>query len=86
VIEMATIWPLVWLGRRIAPMLGRHRQGNPAELDKLIGQELRPVVGVNGLLTVLLSPEARAIARRKSLPLGTSLLALARKDEGKISS
>ena len=46
--------------------------GNSAVVDQL---RIRP--GINGMLTFLLAQEARLIAARKQLPVGTSLLAVA---------
>lgn len=64
---MTTIFPLVWVARR---WLGS-RNSASAELS------VRPVL--NGLLCRLLAWEHRWIERRRRLPFGTSLLAVARK-------
>jgi SAM-dependent methyltransferase len=75
---MATLYPLARIGRFVSdarrrlPVAGRgHRES--AVLDQL---RIRP--GLNGMLTFLLAQEARLIAARKRLPIGTSLLAVAR--------
>lgn len=48
--------------------------------DAQIAQnELRIVPGVNGVLNAAMLAESKLIARRKHLPIGTSLLAIARK-------
>lgn len=69
---MAAIFPLVWLGRRLA---GRSRANQHA----LAAEELRVVPVVNNILTGILSLEARLIGARRRLPIGTSLLAIAQK-------
>lgn len=74
---MSVLFPLMWLGRRLgAP---RHQSGPQAERDSF-QRELRVVPIVNSLLTRLLELEVPLIARRRRLPLGTSLLAIAAKD------
>lgn len=77
---MAPLFPLIWLGRRAARLLNR-RKGNdaPKAADAMALGELRIVPVVNDALYGLLSQESRIVARRKRLPLGTSLLAVARK-------
>lgn len=77
---MASIFPFVWLRRRLAPMIRRHPAGDADRTHDLAVGDLRIVPVVNGLLTFLLAQEARAIARRRRLPIGTSLVAVARKD------
>lgn len=79
---MTSIFPLVWGGRRVAGLLNRqsaqtssHRQ----ELQELDDMEMQIRPGLNGLLTFLLTQEARLMRRRYRLPFGTSLLAIARK-------
>jgi len=73
---MTSIFPLVWLGRRVK---GGSRTTDRATADARTENELKIVPGVNGLLKAVLSLEAAAIARRWRLPKGTSLLAVARK-------
>jgi SAM-dependent methyltransferase len=82
---MMSIFPLVWLGRRVASLIKRSQKGgarNPQQTHQLAVDELRVRPGVNGVLTWLLSQESRLIAGRKHLPVGTSLLAVARKEVG----
>ena len=76
---MASIFPLLWLGRRLAGFIGRYTIGDSARAHNLAAGELHVTPVMNGLLTRLLTQEARAIARRCRLPVGTSLLAIARK-------
>ena len=68
----------MWLGRRLSSL--RQRPGQDANKDRAnFLRELRIVPGLNTLLTALLAWDAPLIARRCPLPLGTSLLAVARK-------
>jgi len=69
---MSSIFPLLWLGRRLAPRLGRR------SASELVHQELRVTPVLNELLGWMLAPEAAFIARRRRLPVGTSLAAVAR--------
>lgn len=77
---MAALYPLMWFGRRLSA-LWRASQHGPQGERELFQRELRIVPGVNGLLTRLVECEAPFIARRKRLPIGTSLLAVARRAE-----
>jgi SAM-dependent methyltransferase len=73
---MSAIFPLVWARRK----LGRGgRSGCDADSHALAEGEFRVVPGLNALLGLCLAPEARRIARRRTLPFGTSLVAVARK-------
>lgn len=73
------LYPLMWLTRRIRgrgqPVIGDGELTRSAVLSR----ELHVFPWLNELLAWLLSCEARMLARRWTLPLGTSLLALARK-------
>jgi SAM-dependent methyltransferase len=80
---MMSIFPLVWLGRRLATLGRRNRNAggrSPEQTHQLALDELRVRPGANGALTWVLSLETRLIARRKHLPAGTSLLAVARRE------
>ncbi len=82
---MLSIFPLVWLGRRLAA-LGKGRNGDQAHASQARNMaiaEFRIWPILNELLNWVLSRESRLVARRRRLPVGTSLLAVARK---KISS
>jgi SAM-dependent methyltransferase len=77
---MALLFPLVWAGRRLAALTdGGRTRPTAADAARLTRQEFRITPGVNEVLTALLAPETRLIARRRVLPLGTSLLAVATK-------
>jgi SAM-dependent methyltransferase len=70
---MAAVYPLAWIKRRLAASL---RASDP--FDAAV-DDLRVVPVANSILGWLLSPEAGAIARRRRLPFGTSVLAIARR-------
>jgi 2-polyprenyl-3-methyl-5-hydroxy-6-metoxy-1,4-benzoquinol methylase len=78
---MASVYPLMWLVRRIGSL--RRRGKTPsAESDLLLTlQELRIVPVLNGLLTFVLRQEARLIQARMVLPFGSSLIAAARRKQ-----
>jgi SAM-dependent methyltransferase len=69
---MAAIFPLVWLGRRLAAR-------RSADQSALAADELKIVPLLNRLLMAILALEAPLIAAYARLPFGTSLLAIARK-------
>jgi SAM-dependent methyltransferase len=75
---MASIFPLVWLKRRLSEV---KRQQNIAtqSSDDLVAAELRIVPGLNQILTWFLKQEARLVGWRWKLPMGTSIVAIARK-------
>lgn len=76
---MATIVPLVWGGRQLASVLPQ-RTGDPVRAARARAQhDLRIYPGVNTLLAYALEQEAKLIAQRRVLPIGTSLLAVATK-------
>ncbi len=77
---MASIYPLLWLVRRIRSV--RRKTGSPKheEADRDLSlEELRIVPVLNGLLTFVLTQEARLIKSRFVLPFGSSLIAAARR-------
>ena len=75
---MMSLYPLMWVVRRT-----RYRHGtmNSELAVERADAELRIIPVVNGLLKAILTFEAFAVARRWRLPLGTSLLIVARKRE-----
>ncbi len=75
---MAAIAPLVWLKRRITGLTGRRPTGDGCCAHELAASDLRITPVINGILTRVLMWEALVIARRGRLPVGTSLLAVAR--------
>jgi len=73
---MTCIFPLVWLSRKIG---GRQQKAQSRDAKALVSKEFRLVPIINGILTALLNLEARWLARGHSLPIGTSLVVIARR-------
>jgi len=73
---MACIFPAVWLFRKLG---GLRRESNPEIQRKLALKEFRVIPVLNDLLTGLLSLEAGWLTRGHTLPMGTSLIAVARR-------
>lgn len=71
---MACIFPLVWSYRKLS---GLRKKSNSTK--QLAREELRLLPVVNGFLTGMLSLEAKWVSRGHTLPIGTSLLSVARK-------
>lgn len=74
---MATLYPLARLGRQVADARRVRRVRSGREATSAVHEQLRIMPG-NGLLCWILEQEARLLARRKHLPIGTSLIAVAR--------
>ena len=77
---MMSIFPLVWIGRHLSALRRRMFgwQSGPSTVI-LATQELRPVPIINPILSWLLDIERRWLVSGRPLPLGTSLLVVARK-------
>jgi SAM-dependent methyltransferase len=73
---MLSLYPLVWAGRRAAAAMSRLR---PRGEQALAVDELRVRPGLNELILGVLRQEIRQVAAGRDLPLGTSLLAVARR-------
>jgi SAM-dependent methyltransferase len=73
----ASIFPMVWVRRWLTMWIGRD-SNNAASMRNMALSELRILPFVNELFAFLLAQEARLVARRHCLPIGTSLLAVAR--------
>ena len=71
---MASIFPMVWAFRKLS---GLRFGGGKAR--NLADEDFRVVPVVNPILTVLLNLEARWLASGRRLPLGTSLVVVARR-------
>ena len=71
--------PLLWLGRRLAPLVRRRPAPGTDRARELTKGELRVAPGANFLLKLLLMPEVRLVAGRRSIPTGSSLVAICRK-------
>lgn len=80
---MVGIFPLVWIGRRLKALTRKHRPSDVARPYDIVLAELEIMPWLNNLLSFLLWWEALLIARRRRLPLGTLLLAIARKVRAK---
>lgn len=72
---MACLFPLVWLVRKFREPL----DSDPSAAHVRSVNEFRIIPIVNEFLTALLTIEALWVARRRHLPLGTSLVVIARK-------
>ena len=75
---MAGIFPLIWLHRRLKSHGRRSGGRDSTRMNDLAQAELRIVPLVNDILAWLLYQEARLVLGRRRLPVGTSLLAVAR--------
>ena len=75
---MMSIFPLIWLVRRLQRLIGQ-RLLRENRRHHIASNELRVLPVINELLILLLDWEIQAIACRRQLPIGTSLMAVARK-------
>ena len=71
---MACLFPIVWSYRKLNGL-----RGNTRSAQKRSSEEFRIVPGVNRVLGGLLNLEAKWVCGGHSLPIGTSLVAIARK-------
>ncbi|MEO7716505.1 MAG: class I SAM-dependent methyltransferase [Capsulimonas sp.] len=76
---MTALYPLVWLGRRMAAMIRGDKKITAEDAHQMSVNELRIVPLVNDLLTWALQGDVKRIKGRHQLSRGTSILALARK-------
>lgn len=76
---MTSILPLIWLKRKMEKFVYKKRMVAMEQKHDQAMNELRIIPGINNFLTQLLSLETHIIAKRHTLPFGTSLLAIARK-------
>jgi SAM-dependent methyltransferase len=74
---MAPLVPLLWLRRRLSALLNRGDSATGRTTRELALNDLSVVPVLNGCLARLLALEAPLLARRKRVPVGTSLLAVA---------
>jgi len=75
---MATLFPLVWLVRRVAAGSGVR---SAARNRKLAQDEFRVIPLLNPLLNAILSLEVKWLSAGRTLPFGTSIIAIARRIE-----
>jgi len=73
---MTCIFPIVWLVRKIS---GHRQQSGSEDARALASKEFRVLPLINGLLTRLLNLEAFWLSRGHHLPIGTSLIVVARR-------
>jgi SAM-dependent methyltransferase len=73
---MASIWPLVWVFRR---MNGRSQPSHPSSARTRAAKEFRVIPVVNNILLFLLNLEVRWLASGYRLPIGSSLIVIARR-------
>jgi hypothetical protein len=73
---MACIFPMVWIVRKVR---GLRKQTDSDSARSRARDEFRIVPIVNRVLTGLLTLEARWLARGHHLPIGTSLVVVARR-------
>lgn len=81
---MAGLFPLVWLWRRFAVLFRRRRPGDVKYAKYLANHELHCVPIINELMVLLLREEKYLIGQRIRLPIGTSIICVARKNNPKI--
>jgi SAM-dependent methyltransferase len=72
---MAAIFGLVFMGRKFA----RLRTSGPTSVQQLAAYDLKVVPVIKDVLAWALSHEARWVARRRQIPFGASLVAIAAK-------
>ena len=78
---MASLYPAVWAGRRLASVMIR-RQSTRSEPDHrrlLVDQELHVSPLLSAAVRPLLALERPLLRRRRRLPIGSSLIAVARR-------
>ncbi len=75
---MTILLPLVWLGRRLASAITLHRSNGTTRSHELACRELHITPVLNDIAKLILYWESWAVRRRKPLPFGISLLAVAR--------
>ncbi|MEO8609026.1 MAG: class I SAM-dependent methyltransferase [Chloroflexota bacterium] len=76
---MMSVFPLVWVGRKLANRALR-LSDNPHELERsMFRNELKIRPGMNQIMYQAVAQEIPFLARRRNLPFGTSLIAIARR-------
>lgn len=76
---MMSIYPLVWLNRKLASRWQGARQDDTRRSETLSEKELSIIPGINEILAWVLGAEARWVYAGRRLPFGTSLIAVARR-------
>lgn len=75
---MTALYPLARAGRFVSDLVRARRQRSGGNAGSAVLDEIKIRPGFNGVMAALLGADARFVARRWRLPVGTSLLALAR--------
>jgi len=73
---MACTFPIVWFWRKVS---GSRQPGGSGNARELAAREFRVVPLINGVLTILLKLEGLWLSGGHKLPIGTSLIVVARK-------
>jgi SAM-dependent methyltransferase len=79
---MASLYPILWAWRRIAPVTNRRQIDDSAKARALFSTELNlnPILG--SVLGALLGRERTWLRHRRRFPFGSSLIAVARRATG----
>jgi SAM-dependent methyltransferase len=75
---MATLYPIARAGRFVSDRVRRRRRMQGRDEGSAVLDEIRIRPVINGVLSSVLAQEARLLERGWTLPMGTSLLAMAR--------
>lgn len=76
---MASLFPGIWLGRRLARLRNSGHRSRKTGSNDLAANKLKIVPVLNEFLTWVLVQEGHLIERRYKLPMGASLLIVARR-------
>jgi SAM-dependent methyltransferase len=76
---MSLLLPPAWTVRRLRPSVSTRGESDLGNVYRQASRDLRVVPILNGLLELLLAPEASWLGRFRRLPFGTSFVALARR-------
>jgi len=76
---MFSLYPILWAGRKLYGLSRNGTKTSATDADELAHRELKIIPVVNDILHFLLAQEAHLIARRRHLPIGTSVLFIAKK-------
>lgn len=79
---MAAIYLPMWVRRKFSLLVPRARISSTPSSAELVAKELSVIPLFNDLITWLLSLEIPLIVRQRRIPIGTSMLAVARKTLG----
>lgn len=77
---MASIFPLVWLFRQFATLLAKKSSNAADHAYEMSVNEFKIIPIANKVLAFILKQEQHWISRRRRLPMGTSLVAIAQKE------